>query len=74
MEEESYQFDITFSMVSCLSLNIVSSVGWSLESKALRHMTYGKSLFNRLKIKMEVLVQLGDDTTYHVRGIGSISF
>jgi hypothetical protein len=39
------KFETTFSMVSCLSSNIMSSVGWYVDSGALRHMTYDKTLF-----------------------------
>jgi hypothetical protein len=62
-------------MVSCLSSNIVSSVGWYVDSGASRHMTYDRSLFNRFQEQEGGMsVELGDDATYPVRGVGSISF
>jgi hypothetical protein len=49
VEEINSQFETTFSMASCLSSNIVSSVGWYVDSGASRHMTYDRSLFNRIQ-------------------------
>jgi hypothetical protein len=62
-------------MVSCLSSNIVSSVGWYVDSGASRHMTYDKKLFSRLQEQEGGMsVELGDDATYPMKGLGSISF
>jgi hypothetical protein len=62
-------------MVSCLSFNTVSSVGWYVDSGALRHMTYDKTLFSGLWEQEGVTsVELGDDATYLMREVGSISF
>ena len=38
-EQLTSQFEIAFSMDSCLSTNMVSSVGQYVDSGALRHMT-----------------------------------
>jgi hypothetical protein len=35
--EDPSQFKTTFSIASCLSSNIVSSVGWNVDSGASRH-------------------------------------
>lgn len=45
----SFHCETTFSMVSYLSYNTVSSVGWYVDSEASRHMTYDKTLFNELE-------------------------
>jgi hypothetical protein len=53
----------------------VSIVGWYVGSEALRHMTYDPSLFSRFQEQVGCMsVELGDDATYLVRGVGSISF
>ena len=62
-------------MVSCLSSNIVSSVAWYVDNGSLRHMTYDKTLFNKLKNQEGGMsVDLSDDTNYSMRGLGPISF
>jgi hypothetical protein len=62
-------------MVTSLSSNIVSSVGWYVDSGASRHMAYNKSLFNKFQEQEGgMCVELGDDATYIVKGLGSISF
>lgn len=62
-------------LVPCLSSNTISIVGWYVDSGALRHMTYDRSLFSRIhEQEGGVSVELGDDDTYPVRGVGSISF
>jgi hypothetical protein len=44
-------------------------------SGASRHMTYDKSLFSRIQEQEGgMTMELGDDATYPVRGVGSISF
>jgi hypothetical protein len=48
VEEDSSKFEVAFSMVSCFFSNIMFSVGWYVDSGASRHMTYDRSLFNRL--------------------------
>jgi hypothetical protein len=53
----------------------MSSVGWYVDNGAWRHMTYDKSLFNVFQEQEGGMsVELGDDATYLVRGVGSISF
>jgi hypothetical protein len=75
VDELASQLETTFSMVSCLSSNTVSSVGWYVDSGASRHMTYDRKLFNKLQEQEGGMsVELGDDATYPVKGLGSISF
>jgi hypothetical protein len=45
--EDHSQFETTFSMASCLSCNIVTSVGWYVDNRASRHMTYDRSSFSK---------------------------
>jgi hypothetical protein len=50
------------------------SVGWYVDSGALRLMTYARKQFNRLwEQDGGMCVKLGDDATYIVKGLGSIS-
>jgi hypothetical protein len=46
---EASQLEIAFSMISCLSSNTASSVGWYVDSGASRHMTYDRKLFNKFQ-------------------------
>jgi hypothetical protein len=65
----------TFSMVSCLSTNIVPGVGWYVDDGASRHMTTNTSTLLRLEEQViDMHVDLGDDGKYPVIGLGSISF
>jgi hypothetical protein len=58
-------------MSSSLYSNIVSSVGWYLDIKSSRHMTYNRSPFNRFYEKEGGMsVEVGDNATYHVKGVG----
>jgi hypothetical protein len=62
-------------LVSIALKGLVSSVGWYVDNGASRHMTYDRSLFNRIQEQEGGMsVELGDDATYPVRGVGSISF
>jgi hypothetical protein len=62
-------------MFSCLFSNTMFSVGWYVDSGALRHMTHDGSLFNVFQEQNGGMnVELGDDATYSVRGLCSISF
>jgi len=76
VNEFTTRLDTTFAMASCLSTNTVSSVRWYADSGASRrHMTYDRKIFNKLKEQEGGLrVELGDDATYLVKGLGSISF
>lgn len=75
VDEDSYPFEIAFSMVSCFSSNTMSSVRWYVDSGASRDMTYDITLFKRLQEQEGGMsVELGDYATYLVRGVGSISF
>jgi hypothetical protein len=48
VDKGSFDLQHTFSMVSYLSSNIVSIVGWYVDRDALKHMTYDKKLFNKI--------------------------
>jgi hypothetical protein len=48
LDELESKLETTFSMVSCLSTNTVSSVGWYVDSGASRHMTYDKKIFKQV--------------------------
>ena len=55
-------------MDSCLSTNIVSSVGWYVDNGASRHMTFNRPLFNKIKEQQGYMtMELGDDATYSVK-------
>jgi len=47
INEDSSHFEAPFSIVSCYYSNIVSSVGWYVDSGDMRHMTYDRSLFSK---------------------------
>jgi hypothetical protein len=49
VEDMTSQFEIVFSMNYCLSYNIVFSVGWYVDSGALRHITCDMSPFNMIQ-------------------------
>lgn len=75
MNELTTRLDTTFTMVSCLTTNIVSSDRWYEENEASRHRTYDKKIFRRFQEQEGGMhVELGDDTTYTKKGLCSISF
>jgi hypothetical protein len=41
------RLDTTFAMVSCLSMKTISGDRWYVDSRALRHMTCDKKIFNK---------------------------
>ena len=41
--------ETTFSLVLCFSTNAFSSVGWCVDNRASRHMTFDKKDFSRLQ-------------------------
>ena len=62
-------------MTSFLTSNTMSSVGWYMDSGALRHMTYHRSLFRYFwEQEGGMSAKLGNDATYPVREVGSIPF
>ena len=68
-------FEMDRALLSCLSSNIVSSVGWCVDIGASRHITYNRSLFSRFQEQEGgMCMVLGDDANYPGRGVGSISF
>jgi hypothetical protein len=75
VDDLTTKLDTHFSMVSSLSTYTVSGVGWYVDSGASRHMTYDKKIFNRFQEQEGgMLVELGDDAMYPMKGLGSISF
>jgi len=58
-------------LVSCFSFNIVSSVGWYEAIRASGDITCNRPLFIK---KGGMILGLGDDSTYLMRGVGYISF
>jgi hypothetical protein len=74
MNELASTFDTSISMVSSLYTNIVSSVGWYVDGGESIHMTYDE-IFNKFLEKERIMwVELGDNATYLVKGLGSIPF
>jgi hypothetical protein len=66
--------ETTFSMVLCLSTNIISGAEWYVESRASRHMATNKSMFFTVEEQdYGKQVELSDDATYLLIMIGSIS-
>ena len=54
-------------MVSCLYIKIVSRLGWYVDIRALRCVTYDRSLLNMFQEKEGGMsVDLGYDANYHV--------
>jgi hypothetical protein len=51
VEEFTARIDVIFAMVSYLSTNTVSGVGWYVDGGATRHMTTNKSTFFRLETR-----------------------
>jgi hypothetical protein len=75
VDELSSKLETHFSMVSCLSSNTMFGVVWYVDSGASKHMTSNKRAFNKLQEhEASMQVELGDDATYLVAGVGSISF
>jgi hypothetical protein len=48
-DELASRLETDFSMVLCLSTNIVSAVRWYVDSVASKHMTFNKKAFNRVQ-------------------------
>ena len=72
-EEESRR---EYYLISALSGSITNSANsWLVDSGALRHMTrFREALTSYMKKKFTNQVELGDDTTYKIEGVVSISF
>jgi len=47
-DELASKLETVFSMVSCLSINTISTVGWYVHNGASIHMTFNKKAFNKL--------------------------
>jgi hypothetical protein len=75
VDELTNRVDTRFSMVSRLSTNIISHVGWYVDNGASRHMTRNRSAFSRLEEQdISKQVELSDDGKYPMTRKGSISF
>jgi hypothetical protein len=75
VDELASKLETTFSMVSCLSTNTISGVGWYVDSGASKHMTFNKKAFNKLQEQEDgIQVELGNDATYLVTKMGFVSF
>jgi hypothetical protein len=63
-------------LISALSGTITNSFEtWLVDSGASRHMTsYRSALIDLTERKSYVHVELGDDATYAIQGVGSTSF
>ena len=63
-------------LISALSRSIANSANsWLVDSGASRHMTrFRDALTSHRKKKFTNQVELGDDTTYKIKGVGSASF
>ena len=71
-EEESRR---EYYLISALSRSITNSANsWLVDSGASKHMTgFREALTSYKKKKFTTQVELGDDTTYKIEGVGSTS-
>jgi hypothetical protein len=68
VDEDSFQFETTFSLIFCLSFNIIYNVGWYVNIGESRHMTYDGILFKKFQEKEGGMnVDLVNDATYPMR-------
>lgn len=73
--ELASRLDTTFSIVLCLSTHTVSGAEWYMDSGASKDMIFNKKAFSRLQEhEAGIQVELGDDATYSITGMGFISF
>lgn len=62
-------------MVSCLSTNTNSSVGWYVDSGASKHMTFNEKFLKKFQEQdVGIQAKLRDDATYVVNQIDTVSF
>lgn len=63
-------------LLSDLTSSLKNSVkSWLVDSRASRHMAGRKELIDDLKeVKFTSQVELGDDASYEIKGIGSVTF
>jgi hypothetical protein len=73
VDELASTLEISLSMVSCLSTNTISGVGWYVNNGTPRDMTFNKA-FCKLQEQDGMKVEVGNDATYLVTKEGSISF
>ena len=60
MDKLTVGLDTTFAMVSCLSTNTISVVGWYVDNGASRHVTLNISvLFKLEELDINMQVELG---------------
>jgi len=75
VDELALKLEIAFSMVSRLSTNTTFGVGWYVDSEASRHVTFNMKISNKFREQDASLqVKLGDNATYLVTIMGSITF
>lgn len=75
MNEFVTKFENDFSMISCLSTNVVLRDAWHVDGEASQHMTSIQQFFSSLKkLDSRVQVELGDNVKYLVAGVGPIRF
>ena len=69
------EFKREYYLISALSRSITNNANsWLVDSGASRHMTgFREALTSYRKKKFTNQVELGDDTTYKIEGIGSAS-
>jgi hypothetical protein len=73
LSELATKFKRDFSLVFCLSTNIIARSVCHLDIGASRHMTEARELFSRLsKEDSKLHLELGNDAKYAVRGQGKI--
>jgi hypothetical protein len=73
-EALSTQFELYFSLISCMASSSLGSV-WYLDSGASFHMTGDKDLFSDLEEKdPKIHIEMGGDGRYSAIGIGAITF
>ena len=53
MDKLASKFETIFSMVSCLSSNTMSVVGWYVDSEASRHMAFNKKAFGDFRSRRQ---------------------
>lgn len=71
MDKLTDRLNTTFAIVSCLSTNTVSRVGWYVDSGISQNMIANRSTFFRLKKEgIDLQVKLGDDGKYPFDLIG----
>jgi hypothetical protein len=75
VDDLTTKLETHFSMVSSVSIYTVLGIGWYADNGYSRHMTYEEKVFNRFQEQEQgMVVELGNDDTYPMTGLSSISF